>query len=198
MQEFAVGKRTRFLSYDEIAELGEAMRIAAAQGENRTALAAIKALALTGCRRREILDLPWDWLDNQRSRIGFADSKPGAQHRPIGEAAVSHPGRPSPTLLCRKSSPSTERPVADLRWINARRVDFASIIYVTYWDVGTVGHYVLPESCSIPCVEIQAEHEALVDLINSAFELPTSRSAYRRQIVSCPFRAAASSTLRAF
>lgn len=90
VQKFAIGKRTRFLSYDEISKLGEAARIAAEHGENRTALAAIKTLALTGCRRQEILDLPWDWLDSQRSCIRFADSKTGAQLRPIGEAAVSH------------------------------------------------------------------------------------------------------------
>jgi integrase len=66
------------------------MKIASEHGENRTALAAIKALALTGCRRQEILDLPWDWLDSQRKCIRFADTKTGAQLRPIGEAAVTH------------------------------------------------------------------------------------------------------------
>ena len=90
VQKYAIGKRTRFLSYDEIAELGKAMEVAAEHGENKTALAAITALALTGCRRQEILDLPWDWLDGQRRCIRFADTKTGAQLRPIGEAAVAH------------------------------------------------------------------------------------------------------------
>jgi len=90
VQKYAIGKRTRFLSYDEIAELGKAMEVAAEHGENKTALAAITALALTGCRRQEILDLPWDWLDGQRRCIRFADTKTGAQLRPIGEAAVEH------------------------------------------------------------------------------------------------------------
>jgi integrase len=90
VQKYAVGKRTRFLSYEEIAELGKILNIAADHGENRTALAAIKALALTGCRRQEILDLPWEWLDGQRSCIRFEDTKTGAQLRPIGEAAITH------------------------------------------------------------------------------------------------------------
>jgi len=90
VQKYAIGKRTRFLSYDEIAELGKAMEVAAEHGENKTALAAITALALTGCRRQEVLDLPWDWLDGQRKCIRFADTKTGAQLRPIGEAAVAH------------------------------------------------------------------------------------------------------------
>jgi integrase len=90
VQKYAVGKRTRFLSYEEMAELGKAMVVAAEHGENKTALAAITALALTGCRRQEILDLPWDWLDGQRSCIRFADTKTGAQLRPIGEAPMTH------------------------------------------------------------------------------------------------------------
>ena len=90
VQKYAIGKRTRFLSYDEIAELGKAMEVAAEHGENKTALAAITALTLTGCRRQEVLDLPWCWLDSQRKCIRFSDTKTGAQLRPIGEAAVAH------------------------------------------------------------------------------------------------------------
>ena len=88
--KYAIGKRTRFLSYDEISELGKAVRIAAEHGENQTALAAITALAMTGCRRQEILALPWEWFDGQRKCIRFSDTKTGAQLRPIGETAVAH------------------------------------------------------------------------------------------------------------
>lgn len=90
VQKYAIGKRTRFLSYEEIAELGKAITVAAEHGENKTALAAITALTLTGCRRQEVLDLPWGSLDSQRKCIRFADTKTGAQLRPIGEAAVAH------------------------------------------------------------------------------------------------------------
>ena len=90
VQKFAIGKRTRFLSYEELSELGKALEMAQEHGENRTALAAITTLALTGCRRQEILDLPWDWLDGQRKCIRFGDTKTGAQLRPIGAAAVTH------------------------------------------------------------------------------------------------------------
>ncbi len=90
VQKFPGKKRTRFLSYEEIAELGRAILIGGEHGENKTALAAITALALTGCRRQEILSLPWSWLDGQRRCIRFADTKTGAQLRPIGEAAATH------------------------------------------------------------------------------------------------------------
>ena len=90
VEKFPVGKRIRFLSYDEISELGKAMMVAEDHGENPTALAAIMALALTGCRRQEMLALPWNWLDAQRKCIRFEDTKTGAQLRPLGEAALTH------------------------------------------------------------------------------------------------------------
>ncbi|MEZ5896385.1 MAG: site-specific integrase [Parvularculaceae bacterium] len=48
----------------------------------------MKALALTGCRRGEILSLPWGWFDAKNSCIRFGDTKTGAQMRPIGKSAV--------------------------------------------------------------------------------------------------------------
>jgi len=83
------GRQRRFLSLDEIGRLGAAMREAEAAGfENRTGLAAIRFLLLTGLRRNEALALPWEWVDVASGCIRFADSKSGAQLRPIGAAAV--------------------------------------------------------------------------------------------------------------
>ena len=42
--------RRRFLSLDELTALGKAMREAETEGENRTGIAAARALFLTGCR----------------------------------------------------------------------------------------------------------------------------------------------------
>jgi integrase len=64
------------------------MRQAEHEGENKTGLAAIRALLLTGCRRNEILSLPWDWLDAKSKCIRFGDTKTGAQIRPIGADAA--------------------------------------------------------------------------------------------------------------
>ena len=66
------------------------MREAEAEGENRTGIAAARALLLTGCRKMEILALPWDWLDARARCIRFSDTKSGAQLRPIGAAAANH------------------------------------------------------------------------------------------------------------
>jgi integrase len=84
------GKQDRFLSLLEIAQMGAAMRQAAEDGiESGTALAAIRFLVLTGLRRMEALALPWEWVDARTSCIRFADTKSGAQIRPIGSAAIA-------------------------------------------------------------------------------------------------------------
>src|SRR6202012_4951553 len=44
----------------------------------------------TGCRKTEILSLPWSWFDEKARCIRFEDTKTGAQLRPIGIAAVWH------------------------------------------------------------------------------------------------------------
>ncbi|MFZ2077898.1 MAG: site-specific integrase [Xanthobacteraceae bacterium] len=90
MRRFPDNRRRRFLSLDEIAILGKVIREAECNGENRTGIAAIRALLLTGCRRNEILALPWTWLDAKARCIRFEDTKSGAQLRPIGTTAVQH------------------------------------------------------------------------------------------------------------
>jgi integrase len=82
-------KQRRFLSLDEIAALGAASCEAAKDGvENRTGLAAIRFLLLTGLRRMEALALPWRWVDARSRCIRFGDVKSGPL-RPIGAAALT-------------------------------------------------------------------------------------------------------------
>jgi integrase len=90
VRRFADNKRRRFLSLDELTALGAAMREANISGENQTGIAALRALLLTGCRRNEVLAMPWAWLDVNARCIRFKDTKSGAQLRPIGAAAAKH------------------------------------------------------------------------------------------------------------
>lgn len=83
------GKQKRFLSAAEITKLGKAMRDAADNAENDVALAAIKFLLLSGCRRMEALSLPERWLDRRGGCIRFGDTKSGAQIRPIGASVFA-------------------------------------------------------------------------------------------------------------
>jgi integrase len=84
------GKQRRFLSLDEIGQLGAVLRDAGEEGiQSRLGLAAIRFLLLTGLRRMEALALPWEWVDTRSRCIRFGDTKSGAQLRPIGSAAIS-------------------------------------------------------------------------------------------------------------
>ena len=80
------GKQRHFLNLDDIRVLGKVMRDAV--GEPPTGLTAIRLLLLTGCRRMEVLSLPWAWVDARSKCFRLGDSKSGAQLRPIGRAAI--------------------------------------------------------------------------------------------------------------
>ena len=73
----------RFLDADELARLGRALDARAAQWPE--AVAAVRLLALTGCRRSEVLDLRW--RDIGEDAIRLPDSKTGPRTVPLGEAA---------------------------------------------------------------------------------------------------------------
>ncbi len=77
------GRQTRFLSLGEIGALGAAMRRAEEAGENPVALAAVRFLLLSGCRRMEALALPLAWVDAGAGCIRFRDAK-GFRAREVG------------------------------------------------------------------------------------------------------------------
>ena len=85
---FANDRRERFLTLDEIARIGEALSKLEADGANPTAIAAIRLLMLTGCRRGEIIGLCWKWVDFERCCLRLPDSKTGAKVVPLGDAAI--------------------------------------------------------------------------------------------------------------
>jgi integrase len=99
VEAFQEQRRERFLSSEELARLGEAIREAETTGipwevdetkptakhipkERRTiigpfAAAALRLLVLTGARLREILDLKWEYVDIERGLLLLPDSKTG-------------------------------------------------------------------------------------------------------------------------
>ena len=56
---------------------------------NPFAVAAIRLLALTGCRENEILSLRWDAVDFERGHLRLEDTKTGRSVRPLGQAAAA-------------------------------------------------------------------------------------------------------------
>ncbi len=81
-------KRERFLSSDELARLGEALVAAETEGEPPAAIAAIRLLVLTGCRKSEILTLQWRHVDFDLGALRLPDSKTGAKLVPLGAPAL--------------------------------------------------------------------------------------------------------------
>src|ERR1700730_2671330 len=85
----ADGRRRVRLSGSQYAALGRALEIAEGGPEARHTLAAIRLLALTGCRRGEIERLCWSEVDRKGHCLRLGDSKTGPSVRPLGGAALS-------------------------------------------------------------------------------------------------------------
>jgi integrase len=81
-------KRRRYPTAEELARLGDTLATMEANGANPFALAAIRFLCLSGCRKGEALGLRWRHVDFARSVLCLPDSKVGARDIPIGLAAL--------------------------------------------------------------------------------------------------------------
>ncbi len=80
VEKFKEQKRERFLSSDELSCLARVLKESEESGlESPHAIAAIRLLILTGCRRREILHLRWEHVDLDNRRLNLSDSKTGAK-----------------------------------------------------------------------------------------------------------------------
>jgi len=80
--------RERYLSHEELAAFGAALDALEAEDERaRTAVAALRLLALTGARRNEVLALRWEWLDEEHRCFWLPDSKTGARPLRLEEPA---------------------------------------------------------------------------------------------------------------
>jgi integrase len=87
---FPERKRDRFLDEGELARLGQAID----QAERETIipavrLAAIRFLALSGCRLSEATGLRWEYVDLAGGALHLPDAKAGARVHPIGNVLVA-------------------------------------------------------------------------------------------------------------
>ena len=80
--------RDRRLSEDEYRVLGKMLREAAQNERYVFTVAIIRQLALTGCRRSEIISLKWNDVDLETSCVRLSESKEGSSTRPIGIPVV--------------------------------------------------------------------------------------------------------------
>ncbi len=87
VKRFADGKRRVVLTAEQYRDLGKALEKAEREGENWKAIAAVRLIAFTGCRKEEIEALLRTAPDEPRGCFRFIDSKEGEGVRPIGKPA---------------------------------------------------------------------------------------------------------------
>ena len=130
--------RERYLTADEMARLGDALREAETVGiphraseskhapkeKNRTiygphVTGAIRLLMLTGCRLREILNLRWDEYDAKRGLLFLPDSKTGKKTVVLSAAAQTEldslPRVGIYVIASQSAATEDERPRSDLK-----------------------------------------------------------------------------------
>lgn len=76
--------RQRRLTEAEFRELGQMLAEISCDHTYSTSADIIRLLALTGCRRSEIIGLRWDEVDFEGSCLRLAESKEGYSIRPVG------------------------------------------------------------------------------------------------------------------
>jgi len=82
--------RNRRLTEAEYRSLGQMLREAAANDKYVTTVDIIRQIALTGCRRSEMISLMWIEADTDASCMRLVDSKEGESIRPIGLPVVEY------------------------------------------------------------------------------------------------------------
>lgn len=80
--------RSRRLTDEEYRTLGEMLREAEKDEKYATTVEIIRQIALTGCRRSEMIGLRWVEADTDTSCLRLIDSKEGTSIRPIGLPVV--------------------------------------------------------------------------------------------------------------
>ena len=80
-------KRERFLTDVEFTRLGQVLDEVETRG-GAPAVAAIRLLMLTGCRKNEILTLRWEDVALDENELRLPDAKTGARVVPLSPAAV--------------------------------------------------------------------------------------------------------------
>ena len=106
VEKYKERNRDRFLSEEELARLGEALRaVEEAETASPWIIAAVRLLTLTGARLSEILTLRWKHVDFEQQQLRLPDSKTGQKsiylNAPALEVLASIPRlEGNPYVIC--------------------------------------------------------------------------------------------------
>ncbi len=90
VRPYKVRRRERFLTEKEFLRLGRTMARALEHGDaSPAAVAALRLLMLTGCRKNEILTLRWRDVDLAARELKLQDAKTGPRVVPLSPSAVN-------------------------------------------------------------------------------------------------------------
>ena len=125
VKKYPERKRERFLTNTEFARLGRVLDEAATQsGVPAQAVAAIRLLMLTGCRKTEILTLRWEEIDLDAGEIRLVDAKTGARVVQLPSTAVrlleALPRRAGSSWVLPGNRPETHMSGIDTAWRTVR------------------------------------------------------------------------------
>jgi len=88
VDKFKEKARERFLSAEEIAQLGRVLAKTNGRAESPAVVAAVRLLLLTGARLNEILTLKWSQVDFDARLLRLSDSKTGEKTIVLSEPAI--------------------------------------------------------------------------------------------------------------
>ena len=87
-KQFKLRQHDSYINPEELERLGRALDVAEDNGASLFALAAIRFIAMTGCRKNEALTLQWSWIDFDHNIVKLPDSKTGQKVRHLGASAI--------------------------------------------------------------------------------------------------------------
>lgn len=89
VRKYKERKRERFLTVEEFRRLGRVLDEVEAEGSAwPPAVAALRLLMLTGCRKSEVLALRWEDVDLEAGELRLRDAKTGARTVPLSPEAA--------------------------------------------------------------------------------------------------------------
>ncbi|MDE0331042.1 MAG: tyrosine-type recombinase/integrase [Nitrospinae bacterium] len=123
--KYPVKRRERFLTETEFERLGRSLdKMEAKNGASSPAVAAIRLLMLTGCRKSEILNLRWEDVKLDEAELRLADAKTGPRAVALAPATLdllaSLPRLPDNPWVIPRAKPGARLSGLDHVWRTVR------------------------------------------------------------------------------